>query len=270
MNKKGKDSLYWNPYESIMPITDFSEIDVVIHLAAEKITQLWTKRAKKRIYDSRITGTAFLSKAIFNAKHRPKLFISASGTGIYAFQGNEAAAATEQSPLAKDKGFLSDVAKDWEESAKIIEGTETRLVLLRIGMVLSTKGGGLASMLPIFRAGLGGPQGSGKQLVSWIDIEDLVNAINFCILNEGLRGPVNMVAPEVVTNEEFCKAIAGVLHRPCWLRVPEFILKLMLGELAEETILRSSNVYPKKLIDAGFEFKYGTIEKSLQHLLKTT
>lgn len=256
-----------------MPIKDFAGIDVVIHLASENITQLWTKKAKKRIYDSRIIGTTFLSKTIFNATNRPKLFISASGSNIYQSQKNKSTnptAATEQSPLAKneDDGFLSQVAKDWEQSTKIVDQTETRLILLRTGMVLSSKGGALASLLPIFKAGLGGPQGSGKQLVSWIDIEDLVNAIYFCILNQKLKGPVNMVAPQVITNTTFSQALAHALHRPCWLRTPAFLLKLILGQLAKETILKSCNVYPQKLIDSGFQFKYGTIEKCFQHLLK--
>jgi len=268
LHKKDGNSLYWNPYESIMPIDDFLEIDVVIHLAAESITQLWTKKAKERIYESRVTGTKFLAEAIFNAKNRPKLFISASGASIYESSENKAIAADEQSTLSEGGGFLSQVAKAWEQSTKIIEETETRLILLRTGIVLSKEGGALASMLPIFRAGLGGPQGSGKQLVSWIDIADLVNAIYFCIFNQGLKGPVNMVAPEVVTNAEFSQTIANTLHRPCWFRVPGFLLKLVLGELAEETILQSTNIYPKKLIDSGFKFKYETLEKSLRHLLK--
>lgn len=250
-----------------MPINDFLGIDVVIHLAAESITQLWTQKAKERIYESRVTATKFLAERIINAKNRPNLFISASGANIYKYL-KDAVVANEESTLDEGGGFLSRLAKDWEQSTKIIGETEIRLILLRTGMVLSKDGGALASILPIFKAGLGGAQGSGKQLVSWIDIEDLVNAIYFCIINQEVKGPVNMVAPEVVTNTEFSRAIANTLHRPCWFRVPAFLLKLVLGEFAEETILKSVNVYPKKLIDSGFKFKYGTIEKSLQHLLR--
>lgn len=251
-----------------MPIKDFAGIDAVIHLAGETIAQRWTTKAKKRIHDSRIVGTTFLTNTIFNAKKKPKLFISASGINIYKSQKDTTLPSIEDSPLAENEGFLSNLAKDWEQSTKIIEQTETRLVLIRIGMVLSSKDGALASLLPIFKAGFGGPQGSGKQLVSWIDISDLVNAIYFCILNPSLQGPVNIVAPQVITNAEFSQALAHVLHRPCWLKTPAFLLKLILGQFAEETILKSSNVYPQKLIDSEFQFKYETIEKCLQHLLK--
>lgn len=251
-----------------MPITDFTGIDAIIHLAGENIAQRWTTKVRKRIHESRIIGTTFLANTIFNAKNRPKLFISASGINIYKSQNDITTPLTEVSPLAKNEGFLSNLAKEWEDSTKIINQTETRLILLRIGMVLSPKGGALASLLPMFKAGFGGPQGSGKQLVSWIDIEDLVNGIYFCILNQNLQGPVNMIAPQVISNAKFCQALAHALHRPCWLKTPAFLLKLILGQLAEETILKNGNVYPKKLINSGFKFKYGTIEKCFQHLLK--
>lgn len=263
--KKGKDSLYWNPYESIIPIDDFAKIDIVINLTGENINQLWTKAAKKRIYESRIKSTELLANAIYKAKKKPQLFINASGASCYLTDRNKAS--TEESPLSMDNSFLTQVIRDWEATAQIIRQTETRLILLRTGMVLSNQGGALQSFLPIFKYNLGGWQGSGKQLISWIGIDDLINAIWFCITQPDIAGPVNMVAPDVVNNKQFAKILAKTLHKPCWLKTPKFLLKLLLGEFAKETILSDCNVYPQKLMNHHFQFQFGTLECCLKHLL---
>lgn len=263
--KNQQNTLYWNPNLPALPPTDFNNVDVIIHLAGENIVQRWTPKAQERIYNSRILSTQLISQAILQSQHRPKLFIKASAINIY--QPSEQTPATEESPLVDDNHFLSKVVRDWEQASKPVEQTETRLINLRIGVVLSPQGGTLAFMLPLFKLGLGGPQGSGQQLISWIDINDLISAIHFCILNPNLQGPVNLVAPEVVTNTQFSKTLATTLHRPCWLKVPAFLLKLLLNGPAQELILKSYNISPKKLLNAGFHFKYPTLRKSLENLL---
>lgn len=265
-HKSTKGNLRWDPNKSIMPIKDFEGIDVVINLAGETIAQYWTKAAKERIYNSRIISTKLLVQTILEAKNKPKIFISASACSIY--QMNVNIPATETSESVSKLNFLNSVIHDWEEATWPIDQTETRRITLRLGNVLSQKGGILSSMLPIFKWGFGGYLGSGEQLISWIDIDDVVRAIYFCILNKGMQGLVNIVSPNVVSNREFSKALGKVLKRPVWLAVSGPLLKLILGEeLAQEVILRDVNVYPKKLLDAGFEFKYSYIEESLNHLL---
>lgn len=258
--------LRWDPNKSIIPIKDFEGIDAVINLAGETIAQYWTKAAKERIYNSRIASTKLLVQTILEAKNKPKIFISASACSIY--KNNVNIPATESSEPVSKLNFLNSVIHDWEEATLPIDQTETRRITLRLGNVLSQKGGILSSMLPIFKWGFGGYLGSGEQLISWIDIDDVVRAIYFCILNKGMQGLVNIVSPNVVSNREFSKALGKVLKRPVWLAVSGPLLKLILGEeLAQEVILRDVNVYPKKLLDAGFEFKYSYIEESLNHLL---
>lgn len=240
--------------------------DVIISLSGETIAQRWTTSAKKRIYDSRIDSTQLLVKAILKV-HKPKIFLSASAFSIY--ETHNTLPATEFSPLASKNDFIRRVLKDWEAATFPLDDIGIRRINLRFGTVLSRKGGFLAKMLGPFNWGLGGHQGSGKQLISWIDIDDLVRAIYFCILDAKIQGPVNLVAPQVITNDQLCKALGMALKRPVWLSVPSWALEFLLGkEFAQEMILKSYNVYPKKLLDAGFVFNYPIIEQSLNHLLK--
>lgn len=264
--KSTKGSLQWDPYKGIMPIRDFEGIDVVINFTGETIAQYWTKSAKKRIYDSRIVGTKLLVKTILEAKNKPKIFISASASSIYRM--NRTTPATETSELEAKHDFLNRVIYDWEDAVLPIDQTEIRRITLRLGHVLSKKGGMLARLLPLFRWGLGGYPGSGRQMISWIDIDDLVHAIYFCIIHSDMGGEVNMVSPHSISNKYFCKAIGKALRRPVWFVLPGLLLRAILGEFAKEALLKDNNVYPKKLLDADFKFEYPHIEESLNHLLE--
>lgn len=253
-------------------IDTVSKIDVVINLSGESIDQRWTKGARKRIYDSRINSTKLLVNTLLqiaNSKisNKPKIFITASSIGVY---GNEIAA-TEASSVSSNTDFIRHVVKDWEAATFPLDQNKTgiRRVNIRFGTVLSPKGGFLGKMIGIFKFGLGGHQGSGDQLISWIDIEDVVRSIYFCIINETIQGPVNIVSPQIITNNHLCKALGKTLKKSVWLSVPGWALELLLGkEFAQEIILKNFTAYPKKLLDAGFIFNYPKIEESLDHLLK--
>lgn len=252
--------------KDLAKLKNLGKIDAVVNLAGETIAQRWSEKSKKIIYDSRIFTTQLLVKTILEINNTPEVFLNASAFSIYE---TSTLPASEFSPIDSKNDFIRQVVKDWEAATFPLDKAEIRRINLRFGTVLSPKGGFLAKMLPVFKLGFGGHQGSGKQLISWIDIEDVVRAIYFCILNENIHGPVNIVAPETITNDGLCKEVGKSLKKPVWLTVPSWVLEMVFGkEFAQEMILKDSNVYPKKLLDAGFVFKYPTIEKSLEHLLK--
>jgi len=229
--------------------------DALINLSGESIvTGLWTAAKKERMRKSRIETTENLSRMIRELQYPPKIFLSASAIGWYGSRGDELL--NEESE--RGESFLSDLCQEWEEAAIAL-----RVVNLRIGVVLDPNGGMLKKLLPIFKLGLGGKIGNGKQWVSWIAMRDLMRAIEFLLQNE-VRGPVNMVAPHPVTNGEMTKVLGKVLRRPTFCRVPGWILKLLLGEMAEETMLASQRVEPKKLLEAGFQFECSSIEQALK------
>ena len=229
---------YWNPEKGELDVS-LEGFDAVINLAGSPIIGgRWGKNQKEKIYKSRIEPTKALVEAMSRSRYPPKVFISASATGIYT-----------------SGGFLADVCTQWEAEAQKASFYGVRVALLRIGIVLTKKGGILAKMLPSFRLGFGAIMGSGKQWMSWISIQDLVLCIQHVIETEALYGPINAVAPNPVTNEEFSKSLAKALHRPCWLRIPSWVLCFILGEMAEETVLSSVKVYPDKLRESGFRFQ---------------
>lgn len=231
---------------------DIEGVDAVIHLAGEPIAaRRWSQARKKKILESR-TETARKLKGM--AKN-PKVFISASGIGIYGDRADEEL--TEAS--SRGPGFLADVCEEWESAAR--NSGASRIVMLRTGMVLAPGGGALAKILPLFRAGLGGRLGSGRQWVSWIHLEDVVNLYLFALENTQLAGPVNAVAPFPVTNEEFTKILAKALNRPALMPAPAFALKLILGEMS--VLLLDSARVKESVSKRGFKFKY----RSLSHAL---
>ncbi len=210
---------------------DLADIDVVINLAGSSLFG-----SKEKIYTSRVETTKSLVEGM---KKPPKLFISASAVGYYG------------------SGFLAKVCRAWEAEA---EKAACPKVLLRIGVVLTPKGGALKMMLMPFRLGLGAILGTGEQWMSWISMQDLLSVILFVIENETVRGPVDAVSPNPVTNKQFSLWLAKKLNRPCFLRMPAWVLRLFLGELADDMLLKSTKVYPKKLLSAGFVFKDVDVE----------
>ncbi len=243
----------WKPLEVVK---DLPKADAVVHLAGEGIIGLWSQAKKERMTKSRVETTKNLCRSLIESGSLPKVFVCASGIGIYGSRGDEIL--TEKSSL-EDNLFLSQLAKDWEDACSEIKAAGTRVVNLRISVVLSPKGGALQKMLPAFRFGLGGPLGSGKQWMSWISLEDLVNTIHFSIENESLEGPVNVCSPKAVNNNTFTKALGSKLGRPTFFRVPEFVLNTVAGEMAQNTLLISSRAEPQILTESGFKFNHPTL-----------
>ena len=257
----------WNPLEPPAP-DSVSGFDAVIHLAGENIFGFWTANKKRAIYESRVEGTRNLCAALATAGRKPRVLLAASAIGFYgAHHGDEFL--DETSPAADD--FLAGVCRDWEAATSAVAQAGIRVVNLRFGVVLSRESGALAKMLTPFRLGLGGPNGSGRQWLSWISIHDAVAAMLHCFVTESLSGPVNVTAPNPVTNFDFTRTLAEVLHRPAFLRVPEIALKAILGkEMAESTVLASQRVLPKKLLASGFQFRSELPRSALNEVLRVT
>ena len=239
--------------------------DAVVHLAGDNVaSENWSDEKKRKIKESRTIGTRVLVDALKKLQNPPEHFISASAIGFYGSRGNEIL--NEQS--AKGKGFLPEVCAAWEDEIKRAEAF-ARVVYLRIGVVLAKDGGALEKILTPFKFGVGGTIGSGKQYMSWLALDDLIKVIHFALENENLRGAVNAVAPNAVTNQEFTKTLGKVLSRPTFLPVPEFAIKTLFGEMGETLLLEGARVVPQKLRDAGFEFDFPNLEDAVNHALKT-
>ena len=239
----------------------FAGCDAVVHLAGEPVAQRWTAAAKQRIRDSRVDGTRAVVAAIASLEKKPSVLVSASAVGYYGLRGDEIL--TEASAPAND--FLGDTCVAWERESRAAEKLGVRVVNPRLGVVLGRDEGALQKMLPAFRMGAGGRIASGKQWMSWIHIDDLVALILFAISNPAVRGPVNAVASQPVTNAEFTQELAKALHRPAIFPVPEFALKLLFGEMAS-ILIGGQRVVPQAALAAGFEFRYSSLGSALAAL----
>ena len=240
------------------------QIDVVIHLAGENIAKgCWTAKKKERIWQSRVKGTRLLAEFFAAATYRPRLMICASAIGFYGDRGQEKL--VEHSP--QGTGFLANVSHAWEEATQPAREAGIRVVHTRFGMVFSPNGGALAKMLPAFKMGLGGSLGNGSQYMSWISLQDAVQAINYIIQQEDIEGPINLVAPHPVTNWQFTKALGKALHRPTFLPIPKFFPSLFLGEMAKELLFASTRVYPERLEKSGYVFTHPDLDIALPELL---
>lgn len=242
--------------------TSLDDIDAVINLAGEPIAdKRWTPQQKQKLSESRWHITEQLATLIKASTSPPSVFISGSAVGYYGNQG-AALITEEESPTPE---FTHQLCARWEELALSAESDRTRVCLLCTGIVLADNGGALAKMLPPFRVGLGGPLGSGKQYMPWIYIDNMVNAILYLLDNPILRGPFNMTVPYPVRNEQFCAMLAHVLDRPCFIRVPAFALKLLMGEAAT-LVLGGQRAIPHRLEAAGFGFRYYELEDALKNV----
>jgi uncharacterized protein (TIGR01777 family) len=251
----------WDPQRKTIDVTGLNGVDAVINLAGEPLSQRWSDRVKQRIRESRVDGTATLARAIASLETKPAVMLSGSAIGIYGRQrGDETL--DESSRLGDD--FLASVAKDWEAATKPAVDAGIRVVNLRTGLVVSPDGGALEKMLPPFRLGVGGRFGDGRQWMSWIALTDYVSALAFLLDAASIAGPVNLVAPNPVTNEEFTRVLGRVLRRPAIIHVPRAALTLALGEMAEATVLASQRVRPRRLLEAGFNFSLPTLEAALR------
>jgi uncharacterized protein len=240
-----------------------SGFDVVIHLSGESVAGRWTAEKKRRIRESRVVSTQNLSRALAKAERPPSTFLCASAIGYYGNRSDEVL--TEESALGT--GFLPEVCREWEAATEPAVRAGVRSVNLRFGIVLSQHGGALKQMLRPFRLGLGGKIGSGRQWYSWIHVDDAVSSVMHVLAAGVVSGPLNMTAPNAVTNADFTRALASALKRPAFFTVPTFAAKLAFGEFAEEGLLASARVLPKKLVDTGFEFRYPELSVALAQLL---
>jgi uncharacterized protein len=256
-----EERISWNPSQPISPDA-VSGFDAVIHLAGESIVGRWSAGKKVRLRESRIPTTAHLARALAQAKAKPQVFLSASAIGYYGNRGDELL--SEQSNPGT--GFTADLAREWEQASFPAASAGIRTVQMRTGLVLATAGGALAKMLPVFKLGLGGKLGDGLQWMSWIDLQDVIGAIQHILRSDLLHGPVNLVAPKAVTNEEFTKTLGSVLSRPAIFPVPAFAARLAFGEMADELLLASQRVEPTKLISSGYPFRFPTLRQSLESL----
>lgn len=237
--------------------------EAVVHLAGEPIAQRWTRDARRRIVDSRVRATDTLSRALAALARPPAVLVSASAMGWYGDRGDEQL----DEGSAAGSGFLAGVTRDWEHATSPARDAGIRVVNPRFGIVLSPDGGALAPLLPMFRLGLGGPIGSGRTWWSWIALHDVVEVLLRMLLDERLAGPVNVTSPEAVRNAEFARALGHALHRPAWLPVPAFALRLAFGDMARETLLASARVRPARLLAIGHTFRTPALPVALAAVL---
>ncbi len=242
---------------------DVTGCEGLVHLAGESILGLWTPEKRRRILESRVQGTRRLVEGIAAAPVKPRILVSASAIGFYGDTGDRAV--DETSPAGS--GFLSEVAQAWEAEAVKAEDLGVRVVRLRIGFVLGRDGGAMRLIKPVFRMGLGGRLGSGRQWMSCIEIADLAAMVMTCLHDGSISGPVNAVMPEPVTNGDFTKAAARAAHRPALLPAPAFALRLGLGDLSH-LMLDSQRVVPKRLADFGFNYRFGTVESAMKEVFR--
>jgi uncharacterized protein (TIGR01777 family) len=260
----GAAEIEWNPNEGRIDAAALEGLDVVVHLAGESIASgRWSDEKKRAIRDSRVKGTALMSDALARLSRPPSLFVSASAIGYYGDRGDEVL--TETSAPGKD--FLSSVCVEWEQATKAAVEKGIRTIYARFGIILDANEGALAKMLMPFRMGVGGRIGNGRQWMSWIAIEDVVNGLRFLIEDRSMSGPVNFVAPNPVTNAEFTKALGRVLSKPTLFPVPAFGARLAFGEMADALLLSSQRVKPSVLQEKGYSFKWSTLDSALRQIL---
>ncbi len=236
-------------------------LDAIIHIAGESINQRWSDAAKARILNSRLESTRQIAALVERLEHKPKVVINGSGMSIYG--SSEVDTFTEESP-ARITDYLAQVVEAWEAAADQIK--DTRVVKLRIGIVLGMDGGAFPKMIMPYRLMVGGKIGNGSQWFSWIHIEDMIRIVDYCIIHPKLSGPVNCTAPNPVTNDRFGHLVGKVMQRPHWLPVPAIVFKLLFGEMSM-LLLQGQKVVPKKLQAAGFVFRYPHLEGALRELL---
>jgi uncharacterized protein (TIGR01777 family) len=261
---RGADEASWQPAEGELDPSILEDAHAVINLCGEGIADgRWTARRKEQIRRSRIEPTRLIASTIAHVLHKPSVLINASATGYYGSRGDEQV----DERAAAGEGFLPEVCREWEQATKPAEAAGVRTVLLRTGIVLARGGGILQKLVPIFRLGLGGAVGGGRQWMSWISLEDEIAAILRSLTDGSISGPVNATAPAAVTNRDFGRTLARVLHRPAIAPLPSFMVKLLFGEMGERLLLEGVHAKPAVLLSKGFTFKHPTLESALRHEL---
>ena len=259
-----KEIIGWDPAASYIDAAGLERLDAIVHLAGEPIASgRWNSAKKARIRDSRVQGTRLLCEALSHVSRPPATLICASAIGYYGDRADEVL--TESS--SSGNGFLAEVCRDWEAACEAARRKGIRVVNTRFGVILSTAGGALAKMLTPFKMGMGGIVGSGRQYMSCISIDDCVGAIVHALNTNSVVGPVNVVGPTPVTNREFTKTLGKVLGRPTIFPIPAVAARLAFGEMADELLLGSDRVEPKKLLESGYSFRHRDLETALRHML---
>ena len=256
------ETIVWDVENGRFDASPLEEVDAVVHLAGEPIDQRWTDARKKAIRDSRVKSTRLLVEGLKSLEKRPKVLISGSAIGFYGDRGDEVL--EESSPPGS--GFLPETCQAWEHAAMEAMGLGIRTAVLRTGIVLSSRGGALKTMLLPFRLGIGGPLGGGKQWMSWIHIDDLVGAIRHIMEKDDLMAAVTGTAPAPATNAEFTRALGRTLSRPAFLPAPTFGIRLAFGEMAS-ILVESQRVLPKKLLETGYRFRFPELPGALRDVL---
>jgi uncharacterized protein (TIGR01777 family) len=257
----------WNPETGEIDAAALEGLDAVVHLAGESIASgRWNAEKKARIRESRVKATRLLCEALAARQRRPRTLVTASAIGYYGSRGDEVL----RESSSPGTGFLAEVCKDWEAATRPASDSGIRVVLVRFGMILSKKGGALAKMLTPFRMGVGGKIGDGRQYMSWIALTDVVGAIHHALMTESLSGPVNVVAPNPVTNLEFTKTLGSALGRPTFFPMPAFAARLAFGEMADELLLSSQRVEPTRLRETNYSFRFADLAGALQSILSAT
>ena len=258
------DEISWNPYKNDIDKDQLNDVDAVIHLAGEQIGDArWTAKKKKIIVDSRVSGTSLIANTLAQMKSPPKTLICASAIGYYGDSGDEDLIESSNS----GKEFISYVCSEWEKAAKPALDKGIRVIFLRIGIVLTPAGGALAKFYLPFNMGVGGEVGDGNQYMSWLAIDDLIGVIHHCLFNEDINGPLNVAAPNPVTNKKFVKTLAKTLKRPSSFNIPKLAIKGIFGQMGEEVLLSSIRVNSNKLLQSGYKFFYPDLEPAFRHLL---
>jgi uncharacterized protein (TIGR01777 family) len=263
ISRSSRTAIPWSPEGGFSDAEALRNLDVVIHLAGESVVGRWSAEKKQRVWDSRVISTQAIAKQLADLP-APKTFVVASAVGYYGDRGDETL--TEDSDAGQ--GFLAKLAVAWEAAAEPARQAGHRVVHLRTGIVLSPDGGALAQMLPIFRLGLGGRLGSGRQYMPWISLRDWVAMAVRAVSDESWIGPFNLTAPSPVRNAEFTRALAKALRRPAVFAVPRFALRAIYGEFADEGLLASQRAIPAKALQAGFSFQDEEIDATLERLLR--
>lgn len=250
-SKRAKSDILWNPASGKIELSKLEGFDAIIHLAGENLTSgRWSDERKERLWSSRVDATDFLVDAILKLERPPSVFLSGSGIGIYGSDPEEVF--SESSPSGD--GYLARLCEAWESAAQRAESSNTRVCLLRTGVVIDPRGGALQKMLPAFRFGLGGPLAHGEQWFPWISLEDWMGAVNWLLFEKRGEGAINLVAPESVRQKDFARSLGKALGRPAFLPAPRFMLKVILGEMADEALLSSIHAKPNRLCELGYRF----------------
>jgi len=266
-NPVGAGQLRWNPMveDAVADSAPLEGLGTAIHLSGASLAaHRWSPAYKRELWLSRVESTRALAVTLAGLREPPATLLVASAIGFYGSRGDESLDETS----GAGSGFMADLCREWEAAAQPAVEAGIRVVHLRLGVVLGREGGALAKMLPLFRLGLGGRLGSGRQWMSWISLEDAVAAILFAMDTPALSGPVNLTAPQPVTNAEFTRALARAVHRPAMLPAPAFALRIALGEMADEALLASARVVPSRLAGAGFAFANPTVGEALAAALR--